>query len=145
MTVESNRALIEGYFVAIGGRSERPIDQYFTDDVTWKVPQSNPMFPENPLRGLAAVMELLGSGVNIYRPGSMMLDMQALICDDERVCAQFTLDAVLANGEAYSNHYVMVFEIENDRISAVYEYLDTLYQSSLGAFEGEGESGDFPL
>jgi uncharacterized protein len=130
-----NKRLILDYFETIGGkRSDRPIGDFFAADVVWQVPQSNPMIVPNPRRGHAAVMDLLTSGVGIYKPGSLHIDLQRVIADEQHVVAQFTLSAQLANGNDYINHYCFLFSIAAGKIDGVWEYLDTLYQWRQGAF-----------
>jgi ketosteroid isomerase-like protein len=76
----------------------------------------------------------MAAGVGVYKAGSIQIDLQRVIADDEQVAAQFTLRAQLANGNDYSNQYCFVFSIANGKIAAVWEYLDSLYQSRQGAF-----------
>lgn len=135
MTAEHNRMLIKHYFAVVSGAdSATDIGNFFSPDTVWHVPQSNPDIKPNPKVGHAAVMELLSSGINIYRPGSLEIQVQRLICDENTVVAQFTLAAKLANGTDYKNNYVMVFSIAHGKIYEVWEYLDTLYQWQLGTF-----------
>jgi uncharacterized protein len=133
--VAQNKQLILEYFETIGGqRSDRPIGDFFAADVVWQVPQSNPMVVPNTVRGHAAVMALMASGVGVYKPGSLRIDLQRVIADEQHVVAQFTLTAQLANGNDYINHYCFVFSIDAGKINGVWEYLDTLYQWRQGAF-----------
>jgi ketosteroid isomerase-like protein len=130
-----NRALVLDYFATMNGAgSGRALPDFFAADVVWHLPQSNPMLP-NPRRGHAAVMELMASGVGVYRAGSLRIDLQRVLADEAGAVAQFTLSAVLANGNDYANHYLFLFSIANDRIDGVWETLDTLYQWRQGAFE----------
>ncbi len=130
-----NEALIRDYFTTVtGGDSGRALPDFFAQDVTWHVPQSNPMIKPNPREGFAAVMDLLSSGVDIYQPGSMQLELGHVVADESRVAAQFTLNATLANGNDYRNQYMFLFSIADGKINGVWEYLDTLYQDRQGTF-----------
>lgn len=136
MTTESNKALIQHYFAVVSGvDTDTDLGSLFAEDATWQVPRSNPDIQPNPRVGHAAVMDLLTSGVDIYQPGSLDIQLQRLVADEDCVTAQFTLLAKLASGKDYSNDYVMLFHIKEDKISGVWEYLDTLYQSQLGTFD----------
>lgn len=130
-----NRKLIEDYFATVAGRkTDKSLDQYFTDDVVWYVPKSNPVIIPNPRRGLEAVLDLLGAGVNVYEPGSLLITIKHLIVDSERVVAQFQFQAGLRNGNDFNSDYCFVFTLREGRISEVWEYLDTLYQHQQGVF-----------
>lgn len=140
MSAQANKDLIQHYFdTMMGKRSDKPLESFFTDDVTWQVPRSNPAIVPNPRRGIAGVMDVLTSGIGIYAPGSMEMTLQRLVADDDHVAAQFNLKARLANGKDYDNQYFFLFSVRDGRIDGVWEYLDTLYQSRQGAFEGLGE------
>jgi len=130
---EANRALVLHYFDIIGGRSADALADCFTQDARWHVPQSNPMIRPNPKCGIAGVMEVLGSGVAVYAPGSLDVCIEAVIADEHDVAVQFTLRARLADGRPYENRYFFRFRIAAGRIAEVWEYLDTLRQHELGA------------
>ncbi len=131
---EANRALVMRYFDVISGKAGGDLAAFFSADACWHVPQSNPMIRPNPKRGIAGVMEVLGSGVAIYAPGSLDLQLESLIADAGNVAAQFTLHARLADGRPYDNRYFFRFRIVDGRIAEVWEYLDTLHQQQLGTW-----------
>lgn len=135
MSAPDCRTLILDYFAAVSGQGTRAIGDFFTPDVVWQVPQSNPLIKPNPRRGHAAVMDLLSAGVGVYQPGSLQIDLQRLIVDDTQAAAQFTLSARLANGNEYINQYCFLFSIVDGRIDGIWEYLDTLYQAQSGALD----------
>lgn len=133
--VARNRALVQDYFATMNGAgSGRAIADFFAPDVVWHLPQSNPMLP-NPRRGHTQVMALMAAGVGVYRAGSIRIDVQRLVADEEHVAAQLTLSAQLANGNDYVNHYLFLFAVADDRFVEIWENLDTLYQQRQGAFD----------
>ena len=137
MSAENNRAVIVQYFDVISGKDASvTIGDLLSEDVVWHVPQSNPNIKPNPRVGFDAVMDIFVSGVNIYQQGSMDVQLQRLVADEDCVMSQFTLLAKLANGKDYKNDYIMLFSVKDGKINGVWEYLDTLYQYQLGTFEG---------
>ena len=137
MSAENNRAVIVQYFDVISGKDASvTIGDLLSEDVVWHVPQSNPDIKPNPRVGFDAVMDIFVSGVNIYQQGSMDVQLQRLVADEDCVMSQFTLLAKLANGKDYKNDYIMLFSVKDGKINGVWEYLDTLYQYQLGTFEG---------
>ena len=137
MSAEDNRAVIVQYFDVISGKDASvTIGDLLSEDVVWHVPQSNPDIKPNPRVGFDAVMDIFVSGVNIYQQGSMDVQLQRLVADEDCVMSQFTLLAKLANGKDYKNDYIMLFSVKDGKINGVWEYLDTLYQYQLGTFEG---------
>jgi len=78
--------------------------------------------------GRAAVLVFLGSGVDYYDGSApMQVSIRSMIAEPDRVACEFTIEATTARGRPYRNHYHFVFEIEEDRIREVREYLDTHY------------------
>jgi ketosteroid isomerase-like protein len=134
--IAANRQLIEDYFAVVSGEDRsRELTTFFSEDVVWHVPQSNPMIKPNPRCGLAAVMDLLTAGVGIYQQGTMRIDVHSIIADQQRVVAQFDMSATLSNANPYLNQYCFVFSVAAARITGVWEYLDTLYQAEQGVFQ----------
>lgn len=131
--VAANKALVMRYFDIIGGRLDAPLAECFSADARWHVPPSNPMIRPNPKCGIDGVMEVLGSGVAVYAPGSIDISLEAVIADRHDVATQFTLRARLADGRPYENRYFFRFRIAGGRIAEVWEYFDTLLQQQLGA------------
>ncbi len=134
-TVTDNKQCVMRYFdIICGRRTDLPIEDCFTIDARWHVPFSNPMIKPNPKCGLAGVMEVLTSGVDIYQRDSLDIHIESMIGDQSDVAVQLTLNARLANGAPYNNRYFFRFRLEGERIAEVWEYLDTLHQQRQGAF-----------
>lgn len=136
MTAVRNKDIIRLYFDVVTGKSDQPpLGDFFAPDIEWHVPQSNPQIRPNPRVGHAAVMDLLTGGVGIYQPGSMSVEIERMIADEDHVVVPFILDAKLANGNDYRNRYVFIFALRDGRITHVWEHLDTLYQWQRGTFD----------
>lgn len=136
MNSDKNKQLVQKYFDVLAGKiTDTPFEDFFTPDVVWHIPKSNPLIDPNPRVGLAQVMDLLASGVGVYQSDSIRVTLHRLVADDECVAAQFSLRAMLANGNDYDNDYFFLFSIRDGRIDAVWEYLDTLYQLQRGSFD----------
>jgi len=131
----SSKALIEHYFAVLTGeRSDRPLGEFFAEDVVWHAPAANPLIEPNPRTGHAAVMDLIGSGVGVYRPETIRIVLHRLLAVGPLVGAQLSLSATLASGRDYHNEYFFLFAVAGDRIATVWEYLDTYYQYQRGVF-----------
>jgi ketosteroid isomerase-like protein len=134
-TESAGKQVVARYFDVIAGRrTDLRLEDFFTADARWHVPFSNPLIKPNPKCGIAGVMDVLGSGVALYREGSLDIGIESLIGDGTDVAAQFTFHATLANGAPYENRYFFRFRLEGERIAEVWEYLDTLHQQQQGVF-----------
>ena len=62
MTPQAARALVERYFALMGAGGD--LREVLAPDIVWHLPRTNPM--GTPIRGLDAVLEMLGRGVDLY-------------------------------------------------------------------------------
>ena len=138
MGAAENRALIERYFDLVMRGQGDPAD-VFADDVTWHLPKSNPMGREHV--GRAAVLEMLGSGVDLYEPGSMSTEIHAVVADDDFVAVRLTFHTRTASGRDYDGEYQFLFGCRDGRIVDVWESPDTLYQEQMGVFASHRDEG----
>ena len=68
---------------------------------------------------------------HIYEPGTLAMEIEHLVAEGPFVAAQFVLRAVAAaTHEPYENYYFHLFECHDGRITAQWEYLDTLYATT---------------
>lgn len=120
-----NLALVDRYFERLG-KGDPAIAELFAEDARWLAPQSAPVGRLH--EGLEAVLALMASGIGLYdstRP--MDIERTACLAGDELVYVEMTIRATTGSGEPYENHYVMVFQLRDDRIVEVREYVDSLY------------------
>ena len=102
------------------------LPELLTDDATWWVPPSSPL--GGTYRGKAEVLKLMSQGIGLYDASvPMRIEIQRMVAEDDAVCVQLVLRGRTARGEDYENHYHFAFELRDGRISAVKEYVDTLY------------------
>jgi ketosteroid isomerase-like protein len=80
----------------------------------------------------------------IYRLGTVKMEVQHALTDGPFVAVQFILHATLANGDDYDNYYFHLFECRNGEIVAYWKYLDTAYVArkfELPAWLTESDTG----
>ena len=137
-----NVALVDRYFELLQ-KGDPGIRELFTSDACWLAPQSAPVGRRH--EGLDAVMALMGSGLGLYdldRP--MQIERTAALAGDALVYVEMTIRATTKAGEPYENHYVMAFQIREDRIAEVREYVDSLYAQRL-LFDPAGQPSPLDL
>lgn len=129
MSASENKDLIESYFQKIAtGAPDLP--DLLADDIVWWVPPGSDM--AGTYEGKAKVLELMGSGVNLYDPSEpMTIDVEEMVAEGDTVCVQFVLSAKTAKGRDYKNHYHFVFKLAHGKICRVKEYVDTKYAHDL--------------
>jgi len=139
MGTQENRALIDRYFDLVMRGIGTPED-VFAEDVSWHLPQSNPMRGSYTTR--EAVLEMLGSGVDLYEPSSMSTEIHTVVADDTHVAVRLTFRTRTAAGRDYEGEYQFMFECRDGLIVNVWESPDTLHQEQLGVFASYRDGDD---
>jgi len=121
--MEQNKAIVREYFRRIES-GDAKITDLLSDDVTWWVPQSSALGGTHS--GKAAVLALMGQGVDLYQP-PLHVVVEEMIAERDWVCAQVVIEAKTAAGLPYRNDYHFAFRVRDGRIVAVREYVDTQY------------------
>lgn len=71
--------------------------------------------------------ELLAPVRGLFVPGDPKIKILRIFSKDEWVAAETEAHGQLANGKPYHNRYAWIFEIRDDKVFAVREYMDTGY------------------
>ena len=94
-----------------------------SDDVTWWIPGM--IEPVSGLkRGKTEILGFLRWAAETFPPG-MQTEVRGAYADGNTVILELNNRSTAANGRAYENDYCFVFVIEDGRIRAVREYVDT--------------------
>lgn len=129
----SNKALIQQYFDAVAGKIDKPMGDFLADDIEWTLPPAHPF--GGPFKGQAQVLEMMGRGSELFLFETITVNVHVLMADGDNVAAHFELRAKTPDGRDYFNQYMFRFQCRNGEIVAVWEFLDTYYQSTLGFFD----------
>ena len=128
-SARDNLALVDRYFELLQ-KGDPGIADLFANDARWLAPQAGPLGRCH--EGRVAVLALMASGIGLYDSSHpMQIERTACLAGDELVYIEMTIRATTKGGEAYENHYVMVFQLRGNRIAEVREYVDSLYAQRL--------------
>ena len=127
MSIEQNKALVREYFRRMQA-GEPTVAEMMADDITWWVPQSSELGGTH--RGKAAVLELMGKGVDLYQL-PLEVEIEEMVAERDWVCVQLTVTAKTAAGRPYRNDYHFAFRLRDGKLAAVREYVDTQYAQEL--------------
>jgi ketosteroid isomerase-like protein len=123
MGIEENKALVREYFRRVQA-GDPALPELFAEDVTWWAPQSSPLGGTH--RGRAAVLALMGKGVDLYQL-PLRMEIEEVVAERDWVCVQLVIEAKTAAGLPYRNDYHFAFRVRDGRIAQVREYVDTQY------------------
>jgi hypothetical protein len=131
----STKSVVERYVAAVAAGDESAVRDLFAPDATWH------LFGDLPMSGTwsgrdTIINEFLAGALSRYEPGSITLDITGIVVDGARAVVEWTSCARTLHGEPYENHCIGVFTVQDGRIQAVREYVDTLHaQRKLYASE----------
>ena len=102
----------------------------FADDATWWLPGSLPV--SGTYKGKQEIFEgFFGTAQAYFEPESLSVHVQSIIAEDDAVAVEWVAKARSAAGAPYENYYHVRFDLQDGKIHAVREYVDTLYAKEV--------------
>jgi uncharacterized protein len=125
--VLDNKALLRQYVEALQSGDGQAVRSFFAEDATWTL-HAGELPMSGTWTGRDRIMDgFFATAMANYQPGSIELEITALIAEQDQVVLQWTSRARTRDGRAYENGCVGVFTVRGGKIQAVREYMDTLY------------------
>ena len=131
MTPETDAVtVIRCYVAALEAGDEQVVRDLFAADASWTLAAGN-----LPISGTwtgrdAILTQFLATALSYYEPGSIRLEITGMTAQHDRVVLQWTSRARTRDGRPYENDCIGVFTVQDGKIRAVREYMDTLYASA---------------
>ena len=102
----------------------------FADDATWWLPGSLPV--SGTYKGKQEILEgFFATAQSYFEPDSLSIHVQSVIAEGDAVAVEWVAKARSAAGAAYENYYHVRFDLQDGKIQAVREYVDTLYAKDV--------------
>lgn len=119
----SSRETVQLWFDLIARGDAQGAFGLFTDDITYNLKGTTPV--SGFYRGMREIVEDFFTPWRKQIVGDIVLTVDELIGDGERVVALARGKATTIHGVPYDNDYAFVFRLRDGKISEVIEYLDT--------------------
>ena len=123
MTAEANKAVVLEFYRLMNAREFEAMWALFTEDATW----SGGKFDTTDAPSIDRMRAVIVDPMPVFESGGIDFTVHALTAEGDRVAAEVESHAPLVSGATYNNHYHMLFEMRDGRISAVKEYADTAH------------------
>jgi ketosteroid isomerase-like protein len=124
MATTDPKTVVIRYIEAVIAGDLPAIRNSFAEGATWTYPGDLPL--SGTWKGRDAIVDdFLGSAGALFRPGTVVIELTQVVVEGHRVVAEWTSDAIAANGAEYHNRCLGVFTVQNGRITSVREYADT--------------------
>jgi ketosteroid isomerase-like protein len=121
--MSKSRETVQSWFDLIAKGDAKSAFALFTDDVVYDLKGTTPV--SGKYKGLASIVADFFTPWRKQIVGDIVLIVDELIGDGERVVALARGTAKTIHGTAYDNDYAFVFRLRDGKISEVSEYLDT--------------------
>ena len=123
----SNKEIIKTFFDEITNGNIEKAFLLVSDDVNWWIPGALPFSGNKTKEQYMQIVNAINSGF----PTGFKIAVTSSIAEENIVAAEAESFSVHRNGKTYNNRYHFLFEIENEKIISVKEYMDTLHLFQL--------------
>ena len=125
------KTVVVRYVEAVRDGDVETIVASFAEDATWLYPGSLPM--SGLWEGRDAIINDFLGGMGRYLDSSapVVIGLVNAFADGDQVLAEWTSQAIAANGATYDNRCAAIFTVEGGKITAVREYADTHHVATV--------------
>src|ERR1700676_587097 len=123
MTSEQKKSFVTETWAAFGKGDMKTAFANLSDNVSWLIPGTTPGV-SGLKRGKDEILKFM-SGVGQLFPEGLKSEIRKAYCDGDTVILELTNRGKVSNAKNYENEYCFVFELENDKIRRIREYVDT--------------------
>jgi hypothetical protein len=128
-----SKAVLCRYVDAVVAGDVDTIRELFAPDAVWRL-DAGDLPVSGTWTGREAIMnDFLAVAMSHYEPGTVEIEITAMIAERDQVTLQWTSRARTRDGRTYENGCIGLFTVRDGQIQSVREYMDTLYASSVFA------------
>jgi uncharacterized protein len=122
-----HETLVREFFETLSSGDLEALRPLFHRDATWEATAQT-----IPGAGLTKgrdkiIDEFLAPVRGLFEPGDPKVVVHNMFSKDDWVLAETTAIGMLSNGNEYHNRYAWVFQIRDDKVYAIREYMDSHY------------------
>ena len=125
--LKANKQIVRDFFAALSRADRTAIDGFYADDATlWTagtLPFSGSSNKQQALAGMDAIMSVFPEGITFT--------IKAMTAEGNRVAIEAESLGKHISGKAYNNQYHFLMTIEDGRVVALKEYLDTMHANDV--------------
>jgi len=122
--VPGNKEIVQRWFDCIARNDAAGAFALFADDIVYHLKGTTPV--SGSYHGLKSIVDDFFTPWRRQIDGNLVVTVDALIGEGERVVALGHGEALTVHGLPYNNDYAFVFRVRNGLITEVIEYLDTV-------------------
>jgi ketosteroid isomerase-like protein len=122
---------VMAFFQALGAGDFAAARQVMAPNMSWKVMGTGVPGAGEHI-GPDAIFAAIAPIRALFAPGSPVITLRTLTSNHRTVVMETHGGGLLKDGRVYDNQYVMSLDVEDGRVFALREYMDTFYVNGLG-------------
>jgi ketosteroid isomerase-like protein len=130
MSAEDNKKIVLSFFENLSAGKAVEALGMLDDNATWTVMGRPSTLAISGTRSKAQFVELM-QGLGAKLPKGMKITPKGITAEGSRVALEAESYGEATSGKVYNNQYHFLFEIQNNKIQAVREYLDTSHAQDV--------------
>lgn len=130
MSAEDNKKIVLSFFENLSSGKAEAMLGLMADNATWSVMGKPDKFALGGTKTKAQFAELL-KGIGAAMPKGLRVTPKGITAEGNRVAVEAESYGEMANGKVYNNMYHFLVEVQNGKITAVREYLDTIHAQDV--------------
>jgi hypothetical protein len=127
MSADANKKIAADFFENLSAGNGPAILNALADSATWWVAGNFALSGTKTKQQFAELMGGLGSKIN----GPLTLKVTGVTAEGDRVAVEAESHANMKSGKTYQNKYHFLLTIQDGKIQAVKEYLDTAHADDV--------------
>jgi uncharacterized protein len=133
MTIDQNRAAAKKLVEGLGTNGSPDAFDLLHENAVWTVMTDPATFPVSGDMSKTEFVEHM-KRFHASLPSGIHISVTSVIADDAHASVEATSNALLANGKSLNQVYHFAFDLEDGKIVAAREYIDTA--RAVAAFSG---------
>jgi uncharacterized protein len=135
MDTERNKRIVKATWDAFwSGEVDKGLEN-MSEDIIWQAPEGNAM--GGPKRGKAEIRKFRFTELDVFL--ELRRTVVGIYGDGGTVVMELKAEGKLRNGEPYENAGCVVYDLENDKIVRVRQYVDTQKAMAINKLFQNGE------
>ena len=126
-SIDDTKAVMGRYVAALQAGDAEAVRSFFAQEASWTLHAGN-LSMSGTWQGRDRIMDgFFATAMTNYEPGSVEIEVTAMIAEGDRVVLRWTSRARTLDGGPSENGCIGIFTVRDRQIHAVREYMDTLY------------------
>ena len=129
-----NEHLVLDFFDVLSSGDLEKLRAFYHEHSVWE-PKVKDIAGSGRHVGMAIIDDFLAPVRGMFEPGDPKIHVQNMFSSGPFVCVESRSTGTTLDGKVYDNDYCWVFEVSNDKIDSMREYMDSHYTAKLFGME----------